>query len=40
MKMKSFVSIILLLMIASLCCEARAQTAPAIEAAYTAVRAK
>jgi acetylornithine deacetylase/succinyl-diaminopimelate desuccinylase-like protein len=39
MKMKSFVSIILLLMIASLCCEARAQTTPAVEAAYASLLA-
>jgi tripeptide aminopeptidase len=37
MKMKSLVSIILSLTIGSLYCEARAQTAPAVEAAYTAI---
>jgi tripeptide aminopeptidase len=39
MRMKSFVSITLSLMIASLCCEARAQTAPAVEAAVAALLA-
>jgi tripeptide aminopeptidase len=39
MKMKSLVSIILSVTIASLCCEARAQTAPAVEAAYTSILA-
>ena len=37
MKMKSLVSIILSLTIGALYCEARAQTAPAVEAAYTAI---
>src|SRR3954449_2252612 len=39
MKMKSLVSIILSLTIVSLYCEARAQTAPAVEAAYTSILA-
>jgi tripeptide aminopeptidase len=39
MKMKSLVSIILSLTIVSLYCEARAQTAPAVEAATTAILA-
>jgi tripeptide aminopeptidase len=39
MKMKSFVSIMFSLMTASLSCEARAQTAPAVESAYTAILA-
>jgi len=39
MKMKSAVSIVLSLTIASLCCEARAQTAPAVEAAYASILA-
>jgi acetylornithine deacetylase/succinyl-diaminopimelate desuccinylase-like protein len=39
MKMKSFVSVFLSLMIASLSCEARAQAAPAVEAAVTAILA-
>ncbi|MEA2889112.1 MAG: tripeptide aminopeptidase [Bradyrhizobium sp.] len=39
MKMKSLVSIILSVTIVSLCCEARAQTAPAVEAAVTSILA-
>ncbi|MEA2821700.1 MAG: tripeptide aminopeptidase [Bradyrhizobium sp.] len=39
MKMKSLVPIILSVTIASLCCEARAQTAPAVEVAYTSILA-
>jgi len=39
MKMQSLVSIIFSLLIASLCCEARAQTSPAVEAAYSAILA-
>src|SRR6266478_7136896 len=39
MKVKSLVSIILSLTIASLWCEAHAQTSPAVEAAYTAILA-
>jgi acetylornithine deacetylase/succinyl-diaminopimelate desuccinylase-like protein len=37
--MKSLVPIILSVTIASLCCEARAQTAPAVEVAYTSILA-
>jgi tripeptide aminopeptidase len=39
MKIKSSVSIILSMMVASLSCDARAQTAPAVETAYTAILA-
>jgi tripeptide aminopeptidase len=39
MKMKWFASILLLLVGASLCCEARAQTAPAVDTAVTSILA-